>query len=46
MGRIALPGGRKNSSGFADHDEVTIGGGAANLDIQSTMGSVVVSSDQ
>ena len=46
MGKIVLPGGRGSSPGFGDHDEVTIGGGAANLDIRSTMGSVLVSSDQ
>lgn len=46
MGKIVLPGDRKRSSGFGDSGDVTIGGGAANLDIRSTMGSVVVSSDQ
>jgi len=46
MGKITLPGGHRSQAGFGDSDEVTIGSGAANLDIQATVGSVQVSSDQ
>ena len=43
MGKISLPGGRRSSAGFGDHSEVTVGAGAANLEIKSSMGSVLVS---
>lgn len=46
MGKISLPNGHHSSRGFGDQATMTVGEGVASLDIQSTMGSVLVASDQ
>jgi hypothetical protein len=43
IGRISLPGRQSRASLGGEHLETTIGGGDATLEIESSMGSVVVS---
>ena len=42
LGRIALPGRQSRAAIGGEHLEATIGGGDATLEIESSMGSVVV----